>query len=546
MIYQLGALVGGIGLFLLGMRMMTDGLKVAAGGALRAILASGTRSTGRGILSGTLITAVVQSSSAVTIATLGFVNAGLIGLAPAIAVIYGTNVGTTMTGWIVALVGLKVDVASVALPAIGLGMGLRLVRGATPGGALGGALAGFGLFFLGIGVLADTFEGFSAQAVDLARPVGVGGVLAYLALGFLLTVLTQSSSASIALIITSAASGVLPLNAAAAAVIGANVGTTVTAMLASLGATANARRVAAAHVLFNLGTGVVALALLPVILSLLTNTRSMLGLGAPPVTLLPLFHSVFNILGVVIFWPLTAPLAEWLGRHFQSAEEDEARPRFLDRTLAGTPVLAMHALTRELLRTMAIARRMAAGALSRETAAGPKLENERWVVERLVEAGGEFCHLMHGTELPAEMADGLPSALRVLRYASESAELAVAVADAQAILSDIADRALAEEIAHYKAGIVALLGAADPGAAGFDAEACTQRLDALQRDYQKLKSHLLRAGASGALAVRDTVAQLDVLSDMRRLSEQVEKGARYLAAVSVIAPAPAAAETAAA
>jgi phosphate:Na+ symporter len=536
MIYQLGVLAGGIGLFLLGMRLMTDGLRVAAGSALRDILARGTRTTGHGILSGALITAIVQSSSAVTVATLGFVNAGLMGLSQAIAVILGANVGTTMTGWLIALVGLKIDVGLLALPVIGLGMGLRLVRGANPGGALGEALAGFGVFFLGIDVLAGAFEGLSARAVDLAHPGGVAGVLAFVGLGFLLTVLTQSSSAAIALVLTGAAGGVLPLNAAAAAVIGANVGTTVTAVLGSIGATANARRVAMAHVGFNLGTAVVALALLPLLLHLITGTRTALGLDTPPVTLLAAFHTTFNVIGVLLFWPLAAPLAGWLAGRFRSADEDEARPHYLDRTVLGTPVLAMHALTREMARTLSITRRMAAAALSREAGPGPRLAQDRRVVERLVEETGEFCRLMNRAELPAAMGDALPVALRVLRYGAETAELAVNIANAQSRLREVADAGLAEEIARYKAGLVALLTAADPAAAGFDTQACMQRLQALEQEYQELKSHLLRAGASGRLPVRDTVAQLDLLSDLRRLSEQVAKGARHLADVAAVAP----------
>ncbi len=130
---NLGGLIGGIGLFLLGMHLMTNGLKTAAGDALRNILEKGTRTALRGILSGALITAVVQSSSAVTVAIIGFVNAGLMNLAQAIGVIYGSNVGTTMTGWLVAVVGFKFDIKVIALPLIGMGMGMRVVFGTHAG-----------------------------------------------------------------------------------------------------------------------------------------------------------------------------------------------------------------------------------------------------------------------------------------------------------------------------------------------------------------------------------------------------------------------------
>jgi len=149
-ISMLGSLIGGIGLFLLGMRMMTDGLKYAAGSSLRNILESSTRTPFLGICTGAFLTSLVQSSSAVTVATIGFVNAGLVDLGHAVSLVYGSNIGTTMTGWLVSLVGFKINVKMFALPAIGLGMFLRISRSEGRYGAFGDVLTGFGVFFLGI------------------------------------------------------------------------------------------------------------------------------------------------------------------------------------------------------------------------------------------------------------------------------------------------------------------------------------------------------------------------------------------------------------
>jgi Na+/phosphate symporter len=145
-----GGLASGVGLFLLGMGLMTDGLKLAAGPALERTLARSTKTRLRGLASGALVTLLVQSSSAVTVATIGFVNAGLLTLGQSLWVLFGANVGTTMTGWLVALVGLKFDIALLALPLIGLGMLLRLTGEGSRRGALGTAVAGFGVLFLGI------------------------------------------------------------------------------------------------------------------------------------------------------------------------------------------------------------------------------------------------------------------------------------------------------------------------------------------------------------------------------------------------------------
>ena len=158
----MASLAGGLGLFIVGMGMMTDGLKIAAGEALRTLLERRTRSALRGLVAGILITAIVQSSTAVTLATFGFVNAGLLTLTTAVWVVFGTNVGTTMTGWLVALVGVKVDVGALALPLVGAGAALRLAaRGASGPAGLGQALTGFGLFFLGINILQQGFAGLT-------------------------------------------------------------------------------------------------------------------------------------------------------------------------------------------------------------------------------------------------------------------------------------------------------------------------------------------------------------------------------------------------
>jgi phosphate:Na+ symporter len=179
---------------MLAVGMITDGLKLAAGNALRDLLGKWTRSPAHGIATGVSITAIVQSSSAVTVATIGFVNAGLLTMFQALGVVYGANIGTTMTGWLVAIVGFKIKVEAFVLPLIGIGMMQRLTRDDSRCAPLGLALAGFGLFFIGIDVLREAFEGLAA-AVDLQRLTvdSVAGVSLFVGIGFLMTVLTQAS-----------------------------------------------------------------------------------------------------------------------------------------------------------------------------------------------------------------------------------------------------------------------------------------------------------------------------------------------------------------
>jgi phosphate:Na+ symporter len=359
----LSSLAGGLGLFLLGMGMMTEGLKLAAGSALENILKGATRTRWHALGSGVLVTTLVQSSSAVTVATIGFVNAGLLSLGGALWVLFGANVGTTMTGWLVALVGLKFKIEALALPLIGVGVVLRLTGAGQRRGAFGTALAGFGLLFLGISMLQQSFTGLAGQ-VQLPQGTGLWALLAQLAVGALMTVLMQSSSASMTIALTAAQGGLLPAQGAAAVVIGANIGTTVTALLAAIGATANAKRAASAHVVFNLLTGLVALALLPWLISAIAALQALLGLPADPAAKLALFHSVFNVLGVLLMWPLASRLTRWLLTLFRAAEDDEATPRYLDDNVLAVPTLAVDALTHEIDRLGMVSRRMMRRALA--------------------------------------------------------------------------------------------------------------------------------------------------------------------------------------
>ncbi|KIH75647.1 phosphate:Na+ symporter [Geoalkalibacter ferrihydriticus] len=521
-----GSLLGGIGLFILGMRLMTDGFKYAAGRALRDILARSTRTPLRGILSGALITAMVQASAMVTVATIGFVNAGLMSLRQALTLVYGTNIGTTMTGWLVAAVGLDFNIQALALPAIGIGMVLRVLRGEGRAGRLGEALAGFGLFFSGLDVLKNAF-GALGQGLEFSAIAGDGllAVAAFVGAGFLLTVLLQSSSAALAIVLTSAAGGVVGVADAAAMVIGANVGTTLTALMVVLGATANAKRVAAAHIAFNLITGVVAFAVLPLILALFATAQSRLGLGLGPATELALFHTAFNVLGVLLLWPWTGRLVKFLNTRFVRGEKDQGQPKYLDRTLAATPVLALQALSRELARLGAMVRAMAREAISSEQVATQNLEEERAAADHLIEAIGEFSNRMQQNNLPPLLADVLPDALRVSRYHNEMAELAVLIGQAQQRLGDLGQGELGAEIGAFKGRVVGLLTAFDHRPdEGLEADAMRE----LQEAYQGLKSRLLRAGAEGRVAVRRLVEELDNLSNIRRLAEQADKAARYL------------------
>ena len=516
-----GGLLGGIGLFLLGMGLMTDGMKLAAGPALERILASSTKTRLRGLASGALVTALVQSSSAVTVAAIGFVNAGLLTLGQSLWVLFGANVGTTMTGWLVALVGLKFKIDVLALPLIGVGMVLRLSGGNSRRGALGMALAGFGVLFLGIDMLKESFSGV-AIGFSLGEFGGVLGIVVMVLSGILMTVLMQSSSASLTIALTAAQGGLLSIEGAAAVVIGANVGTTVTALIAAIGATPNAKRAASAHVLFNVLTGAVALLLLPVLLLAVGALRELLELDAAPAATLALFHTVFNLLGVALMWPLAGRLSDFLARRFRTSEEDEARPRYLDANVAEVPALALGALTREVRRMGSIALRMMREALG--GAAGNQLARDQQIVINLNRAIAAFIARLNRAGMSPDSAQRLPTILRIARYYETLVELASVAAAATREASAPAPA----EAARFSAQAEALLDAADPEAEPGEAGHVEVGLHALEEHYQALKSRLLESGAQGHLPVAEMDARLRAASVTRRAVQQAAKAIRLL------------------
>ena len=516
-----GGLLGGIGLFLLGMGLMTDGLKLAAGHALQRILASSTKTRLRGLASGALITALVQSSSAVTVATIGFVNAGLLTLNQSLWVLFGSNVGTTMTGWLVALVGLKFKIDLLALPLIGIGMALRLSGENTRRGALGLALAGFGVLFLGIDLMSASFSGFSSD-FSLQEFDGVTGILLMVLSGILMTVMMQSSSAALTIALTATQGGLISIEAGAAVVIGANVGTTVTALIAAIGATPNAKRAAGAHVLFNLLTGAVALLLLPWLIGFIGLLREWLALDAAPAATLALFHTVFNLLGVALMWPLVGRLTHYLGRRFRTAEEDEARPQFLDANVAEVPALALDATQREVRRMGSIAARLLRAAMR---GADTRLAwRNQQTVANLNRAIADFIARLNRSGMAPETAQRLPEILRIARYYETLAELVGEVTATQ----QAASAPIPAECEKFAAQAEALLDTVDPANPSRDIATINRAQDELEDHYQRLKSSLLATGAQGEMAVNEMDARLRSAGAIRRAMQQAVKAAIML------------------
>ena len=265
------SLLGGVGLFLFGMQSMTGALREIASRQMRAILARFTTSPLTGALSGAATTAVIQSSSATMVTVIGFVGAGLLSFPQAIGVIYGANIGTTITGWIVALLGLKLSLGTIALPGLLVGaLTATMARGRLA--RLGALLAGFSLIFIGLDMMKDATAGFESWlSPEILPPDSWAGRALLLLIGAGVTVVIQSSSAGVATTLVLLSSGAITLGQGAALVIGMDVGTTFTAILATVGGSRDMRRTAIAHTAYNIVTGAVAFAMLGLVVPLLSR-----------------------------------------------------------------------------------------------------------------------------------------------------------------------------------------------------------------------------------------------------------------------------------
>ncbi|PIU17122.1 MAG: Na/Pi-cotransporter II-like protein [Gallionellales bacterium CG08_land_8_20_14_0_20_59_87] len=369
--------------------------------------------------------------------------------------------------------------------------------------------------------MSTSFSGFSS-GFSLQEFDGVTGILLMVLSGILMTVMMQSSSASLTIALTAAQGGLISIESAAAVVIGANVGTTVTALIAAIGATPNAKRAAGAHVLFNLLTAIVALLLLPWLIALIGLLRAWLELDAAPAATLALFHTVFNLLGVALMWPLVGRLTQFLERRFRTAEEDEARPQFLDANVAEVPALALDALQREVRRMGGIALRALREAIIGTTA--ERSARDQQIVAGLNLAIADFITRLNRTGMSPEGAQRLPAILRIARYYETLAELALEVASATH--TPLPHSSV--ESGKFIAQAEALLDAVDPALKLEDGDAVALALQTLEEHYQSLKSRLLEAGAQGHLPVAEMDARLRIAGATRRAAQQAVKAALML------------------
>lgn len=515
--------IGGLGLFLLGMWLMSDGLKMAAGSTLNHFLHTWTKTRLRGLGVGIFLTSLVQSSSAVTVATIGFTNAGLLSLKRAIWIIFGSNIGTTTTGWLVTIIGFNFKISAFALPMIGIGMVLKLIKNDSRLGAFGQAIVGFGILFLGIDVLKESFS-ILGQSISLSD----GGdtefltILLFVGVGFLITVLMQSSSVTLALTLTALAGGFIGLFPAAALVIGSNLGTTTTAVFSSFGTNPVAKRVVSSHVIFNVITAVAALALLSPLLSLILYGQEFFNIGQSYTVTLALFHTVFNVLGVIIMWPISTPLVEWLSQRFKVKDGDEGKAKYLDKHTLALPSLALHALSREIERISAYSLSMAKESINFETKLA-LMKNKNTVINQLSHAVGDYTSSLYTQNLTEDISESLPILLRVTKYYTAISELSLLISTAKKQVATTLNPAVQQQVNEFYKKSISILNKAKIGNNTHSSDELRKKLSSLESEYQSLKSLLLRRGAEGTLSIAKMNKTMVLISQVRRINQQAVK-----------------------
>jgi len=547
------SVLGGVGLFLLGMSVMTGGLKALAGSGLRTTLSKVAATPLSGAFWGAFVTLIVQSSSATTMTTIGLVSAGLLTFAQGLALVFGANVGTTGTGWLIALIGVRVSLTAAALPMIFVGA-LIMLLGRGRVAAAGGALAGFALVLYGLTTLQQGMGGLAEKLrpADFPAVFGSGvswwssllGVLALIVVGLAMTAVMQSSTAAIAVTLSAHFAGAIGLDQACALIIGQNIGTATSSALAAIGASRTAKRLAVAYILFKLIAALIALALFPVTIPLLVRASKTID----GVTLLAAYHTAYNVVGVAVLLPLIDRFTRFVERILP--ERGSPLTRCLDPAALLTPIAAEEAVRRTVARSLgtmcgSIAKALTATNHRRSIrgvsvaapsdalrqaqefiseSSGPpesKDEQERLTstmhaldhASRLAEVAaekGEFGSVRSGSEDAAELC-------------AEAMRNAVVIAQEVGALPDDADQAVPVEALDGEEDVAR--NGAPTGQAMAQLEQCAAKLGELQRDYRTVT---LSSVAGGVVTADEAIARVDTVRRLEALAHHAWRSAVHL------------------
>lgn len=380
-------LLGALGFFIYGMKLMSESIQKVAGSKMRQILGAMTSNRFKAVFTGFVLTSLVQSSSATTVLVVSFVNAGLLSLVESIGVIMGANIGTTITAWLISIVGFKVKIANYALPIIAIGFPLLFVS-RNKLKSWGEVLIGFALLFIGLAYLKDSVPDLKSnpevlEFISAYTDLGFLSILLFVGIGTIVTLVVQSSSAAMALTLVAANNGWVPFELAAAMVLGENIGTTITANLAALVANVHAKRAAAAHFIFNIFGVIWIIALMSFFLngidSYMQNNYGMSPFNDPeaiPIGL-SIFHTAFNIINTLVLVFFVSFIAKTVVRMLPSKGDDEEFSlEFIGTGMMGTGELSIEEATKEVAKFGEITSRMSGFFKELIVADKPKKQNK--------------------------------------------------------------------------------------------------------------------------------------------------------------------------
>ncbi|MBU3192541.1 Na/Pi cotransporter family protein [Clostridium algidicarnis] len=514
-------LIGGLGLFLYGMKLMGDGLENAAGEGLKSILEKATSNKFMGVLVGAVVTAVVQSSSATTVMVVGFVNAGLMNLSQAVGVIMGANIGTTVTAQLVAF---KLD--TIAPIFVGIGVAIVMFSKSTKRREFGNIILGFGILFMGMGIMGDAMKPIaqSQQFKDLIIAIGDNWAIGIVA-GLAMTAVVQSSSATTGILIALAGTGSIDMSIAIPVILGCNIGTCVTALLASIGTSKTARKAAIIHLCFNvIGTLIFIplrgpLAQLVQYISPLNTQRQIANA-----------HAVFNITNTIILLPLSKYLILIANKVIKGEDEiEKVGAKFIDDRLLETPVIALGQVIKEVLRMANKAKENVEIAIKAFESNDEKLvekvyKNEK-VINILEQEITTYLVKLSKTEVSDKQKGIIASTFHVVNDIERIGDHAENIADltSEKIIKKLeyTDEALEELKQMYDYTIHSLQLAIesyennDPNKVE-ELLNVEQRIDTLEREFRS--SHIRRLNEGTCTATAGAV-YLDIISNLERIGD---------------------------
>ena len=524
--------VGGLALFIYGMQIMAQGLQNAAGTKMKQLLKALTQNKLMGVLLGTVVTAIIQSSSATTVMVVGFVNAGLMNLTQSMSVIMGANIGTTVTGWLVSSVEwAKFLSPSVIAPVVVMvGVILMITAKKATHKEISSIIIGFGVLFIGIEMMSDAVYPLreSATFKTLFVTLGDSPLLGVLA-GAAVTAIIQSSSASVGILQTLAASGLVPINAAVYIIMGQNIGTCITAMLSSIGASKNAKCAAYMHLLFNI-IGTIIFSILSIIYFKMINPE--IGINLITQTQISMIHTAFNIATTILLFPFSnwiIVLAKKLNRVEKEDQKDESELVHLDDRVLETPSFAVQSAVLEVIRMGHIVEKNLNTAtmtlLDRDSHNISKVHQRELTINNLCSGISDYLVKIFNTHINERENSIVTSLLAIItdmeRIGDHCESLVECVEDLEkekVSFSDSAIKELKEMIDKTKESYINALKAIEFSDTSYAYE--TVRAEDMVDDME----HKLRAGHINRLAnnlcnVRSGIRYLDSLTSLERISD---------------------------